>query len=41
MRLLLIAWVLLSEKQQHPKGQAVFWTELQIAECLLWQCTQQ
>jgi len=30
-RVLLIAWALLSEKQQHPKGHAVIWTELQNA----------
>lgn len=39
LRVLLIAWALLSEK--HPKGHAVIWTELQTAECLpFWQCTQ-
>lgn len=38
---LLIAWALLSEKQQHPKDHAVIWTELLTAECLpLWQGTQ-
>lgn len=41
LRVLLIAWALLPEKQQHPKGHAVIWTEPQTAECLpLWQRTQ-